>query len=148
MFIDSNGKRINVHAPYTTQQGVTYGNLLNPEVRAAVGISEIQEPQPPEDYSEDTHYRTEQQEAPYVIYTRKSEEQIKQLRNARIQAQIDALEGGNPLARPTREFMLLSLEERAVLSGYTLEQLRANHYAYRKVKELDEQIAALRAQLG
>lgn len=64
-----------------------------------------------------------------------------------IQSQIDALDGGDPMARPTREFMILSLEKEALAAGYTVAQLRANHYGYRKVKELDEQIAALRAQL-
>jgi hypothetical protein len=64
-----------------------------------------------------------------------------------IQSQIDALDGGDPMARPTREFLLLSMEEKAVAAGYTVAQLRASHYGYRKVKELDEQIAALRAQL-
>lgn len=39
-------------------------------------LTEIADPLPPADYSEDTHYRTEQDEAPYVVYTRKSDEQI------------------------------------------------------------------------
>jgi len=75
MFI-LNEKRINIHAPFTTPEGVTYGNLTDPVVRNQLGVVEISEPATPEDYSESTYYRTEQDEAPYVIYTRKSDEQI------------------------------------------------------------------------
>ena len=75
MFI-LNEKRINIHAPFTTSEGVTYGNLTDPEVRNQLGVLEISDPTPPEDYSESTYYRTEQDEAPYVIYTKKSTEQI------------------------------------------------------------------------
>lgn len=75
MFI-LNDKRINIHAPFTTSEGVTYGNLTDPVVRNQLGVVEVSEPTPPEDYSESTYYRTEQDEAPYVIYTRKSDEQI------------------------------------------------------------------------
>lgn len=78
MFI-LNERRINIYAPFTTSEGVTYGNLTDPEVRNQVGVIEISEPTPPEDYSESTYYRTEQDEAPYVVYTRKSEEQIAEV---------------------------------------------------------------------
>lgn len=63
-------------APKITPEGVTYGNLTDPVVRDQLGVIEITEPTPPEDYSESTYYRTEQDEAPYVVYTRKSDEQI------------------------------------------------------------------------
>jgi thiamine monophosphate synthase len=82
-----------------------------------------------------------------ITNTPKDPEQIAKMESAKKQAEIDALEGGNPLARPTREFMLASIEERAVAAGYTLEQLRESHYGYRKVKEADEVIKALRAAL-
>lgn len=75
MFI-LNEKRINIYAPFTTPEGVTYGNLTDPAVRDQIGVIEVSEPTPPEDYSESTYYRTEQDEAPYVVYTRKSDEQI------------------------------------------------------------------------
>lgn len=71
-----NSKRINIYAPFTTPEGVTYGNLTDPVVRNQLGVVEISEPAPPEDYSESAYYRTEQDEAPYVVYTRKSDEQI------------------------------------------------------------------------
>lgn len=75
MFI-LNEKRINIYAPFVTTEGVTYGNLTDPVVRSQLGVVEVTEPTPPEDYSEDLYYRTEQDEAPYVVYTRKSDEQI------------------------------------------------------------------------
>ena len=78
MFI-LNEKRINIHAPFTTSEGVTYGNLTDPVVRNQLGVVEVTEPTPPEDYSEDLYYRTEQDEAPYVVYTRKSDERIAEV---------------------------------------------------------------------
>lgn len=75
MFI-LNEKRINIYAPFTTPEGVTYGNLTDPTVRNQLGVIEVTESPPPEDYSNDLYYRTEQDEVPYVVYTRKSNEQI------------------------------------------------------------------------
>lgn len=66
---------------------------------------------------------------------------------ASIQAQIDALEREVILPRVTREFMLANMEAVAASQGVTPEQLRASHYGYRRVKEFDEQIEALRGQL-
>lgn len=76
MFIDKNQLQVNIYAQFE-QDGVTYPNLTDPAVRAAVGVTEIADPVPPADYSEDVYYRTEQREAPYVVYTRKSDEQIR-----------------------------------------------------------------------
>lgn len=146
MFIKDN-KRINIYAPFESQSGTRYGNLTDPYVRSLLGVVEIPDPQPPEDYSEETYYRTEQDDAPYVVFTRKSDEQIEQARKARIQAQIDAMERESLVARPVREYMILDIETKALAAGHTLEQLRASHFGYRKVKEFDEQIQALRAQL-
>ena len=142
-----NDKRINIDAAFTTADGITYANLRDPAVREQLGVQEIADPLPPEDYSDETYYRTEQDEAPYVVFTRKSDEQIEQARKARIQSQIDAMERDALLARPAREFMLLQMEAIAAGQGVTPEQLREQHYGYRKVKEFDETIAALRASL-
>ncbi len=62
-------------------------------------------------------------------------------------AQIDALERQYQLARPVREFMLISMEVQAAAQGINPTQLRERNPGYRRVKELDEQIAALRALL-
>lgn len=84
MFI-KDGKRFN---PYTTIEfnGIVFqGNLtMFPSVMAAMGISEVEEPVPPEDYSADRYYRLESDSVPYVIYEPKSAEQIRQAELARI----------------------------------------------------------------
>jgi hypothetical protein len=138
-----NEKLVNIYAPYTTADGTTFGDLTNPEVRAAVGAVECPEPPAPDDYSVDTYYRTEQSDAPYVVYTRMSDEQIKQAKAARILQEIAALESQTLLPRVTREFMLLSFAQAAAQAGVD----PGANAAYAKVKELDDKIAALRSQL-
>lgn len=91
MFI-LNKKRINIYAPFTTNDGIQYVNLLSEDTRRVLGVKEIQEPVAPEDYTEETYYRTEQDEAPYVIYTKKPEEQLQQIQQNKInQAALDYL---------------------------------------------------------
>jgi hypothetical protein len=68
---DSTKLRVNINAPYKG-----YSRLETAEQRAAANVVEIAEPTPPGDYSDDIYYRTESQEAPYILYTRKSDEQI------------------------------------------------------------------------
>lgn len=77
MFIDRDLKRVNIFAPYTDEDGVGHANLVDPRVREAAGITEIQEPSVPEDYSDITYFRTESQYPPYVEYTRKPDEMIQ-----------------------------------------------------------------------
>lgn len=90
MFIKDN-KRINLNVPQIID-GVTYQDLRRfPEVMAAQGITEIADPAPPADYSDDTYYRTEQDDAPYVVWTRKSDEQIQAVRWTKIKAKRDEL---------------------------------------------------------
>jgi len=62
-------------------------------------------------------------------------------------AQIDALERLHMLPRPVRDVMLGLMEKEAAALGLTPTQLREVNPGYRRVKELDEQIAALRALL-
>lgn len=142
-----NEKRINIYAPFESADGTRYGNLTDPAVRESLGVVEIPDPTPPEDYSDETYYRTEQDDAPYVVYTAKSVEQVTQTKNARLQAQIDAMEREALVSRPVREYMILDMEAKAIAAGYTLEQLRAGQHGYRKVKEFDESITALRSQM-
>lgn len=155
MFIDSTGKRVNIYAPYkvTVQVPVThtdpdtgeqhtvlesqeqhYGDLTNPNLRAAYGIQEIPDPTPPADFSDDIYYRTEQDTVPYVVYTKKSDDQIKAVKNAKILAQISSLELTELMPRTLREFLLSQ-------PGASAKPW------YAKIKAADDAISALRAQL-
>ena len=124
MFIDSEtGKLVNIHAPYKGRS-----RLDTKELREAIGVIEIADDPAPEDYSEDTYFRTEDWNAtqrPYIVYTRKPEEIIVEAANNKIKAQIVALE--DQQGRAIRE---------AVLTGDKT-----------RLAELDTQIAALRSQL-
>jgi hypothetical protein len=62
-------------------------------------------------------------------------------------AEIAALEQSTIMNRAVREFMLLSAEAQAQAQGITPAQLYALNPAYKSVKDVDTQIAALRAQL-
>ena len=85
MFIRNN-TRFNI---YSTQviNGVRYADFTSPAARKLLGISEVAEPASPADYSDETYYRQEQQESPFVVYTRKSDEQLAQL----LQSKRDAM---------------------------------------------------------
>lgn len=63
------------------------------------------------------------------------------------QQRIDALESEYLMPRVTRESLIAMAEERAAALGLTIEQLRVKNKGYAGLKALDEQIAALRAQL-
>lgn len=78
MFIfKSNQKRANHNATYESADGTRY-----PRIPAEL-LDEIPEPAPPADYSDELYYRTEQEDAPYVIYTRKSDEQLQQIADSK-----------------------------------------------------------------
>lgn len=64
-----------------------------------------------------------------------------------IQDQIDALERQYMLPRITREALLATAITMATSSNVTEAQLYAGNIAYRKMKDFDNQIAQLRAQL-
>lgn len=58
------------HTPYTAPDGTRHAQY--PRELLTV----IADPTPPADYTEATYFRTEQDEAPYVVYTRKPQEMI------------------------------------------------------------------------
>jgi hypothetical protein len=62
-------------------------------------------------------------------------------------AQILSLERENMMPRITREFMLLDAVAKAAAQGITEPQLYAGMFAYRKLKDFDVQIAAMRSQI-
>jgi len=84
MFI-KDGKRFNPYAVITVGDVTYEGNILKfPAVVTQMGITKVDEPAPPEDYSSDRYFRVETDAAPYVAYEPKSPEQIRQAELARI----------------------------------------------------------------
>jgi hypothetical protein len=77
---------------------------------------------------------------PYVVPEAPTPQQIALQTISRIERQ-------NQMPRITRESLIGLAEERALAAGLTLEQLRIKNKGYAGLKALDEQIAALRAQL-
>ena len=61
-----------------------------------------------------------------------------------IKADIERLEAETKIPRITREFMLGVMEKEAIDTGITLEQLAVANIGYKKLKDLDSQIKALR----
>jgi hypothetical protein len=86
MFIwKSNQRRCNPAAKYTSPDGTRYTRV------PADLYEEIADPIPPADYSDETYYRTEQDDAPYVVFTRKSDEQLAEVRWNKLKAIRDDL---------------------------------------------------------
>ncbi len=81
MFIDQETLFwVNTEAPYKD-----FSKLDTPEIRQRAGVIEIADPVPPEDYSDETYYRTETGDRmpPYVVYTKKSAEQLERLQDSK-----------------------------------------------------------------
>lgn len=78
-----------------------------------------------------------------VTWTRKPQAEIDANRQADIQAKIDALEREALLPRVAREFMMIQFQAVAAAQGVDPME----NFGYRKVKELDDKINALRASL-
>lgn len=74
-------KRANPYAPYTSPDGTKHIRIPS-EL-----IEEIPDPVPPVDYSDEIYFRTEQDEAPYVIYTKKPQEMIDAVNLAKAKQQ-------------------------------------------------------------
>lgn len=90
-WIDGNGIRFNPFARHIVNGVVYSGNILSfPSAMAALGVQEISEPAPPADYEEYLYYRTEQENAPYVVYTRKPQEQIDAFLIKRFEVALDS----------------------------------------------------------
>lgn len=73
-------KRANEFAAYTAPDGTSY-----PWVPRDL-LEVVDLPQPPSDFSDETYFRTEQDAAPYVVYTRKPDGMIAQARQAEANA--------------------------------------------------------------
>jgi len=135
MHIDGKWKRINPHADIEVDGVTYYGNILQfPDAVSALGIREIAEPEAPADYDQEFWYRQEIDEAPYVIYTKKSDDQIAAIKNARIQSQIDAIEIETRMSRQVREFMLS-------------QPNAASQSWYAAIKSADDRVSEARSRL-
>jgi hypothetical protein len=75
MFTRQN-RRFNIYAGATID-GVRYPNFLDPDLRTSLGITEVTEPEPPEDYTPEGWVREERDEAPYVIWRPFTEDEIR-----------------------------------------------------------------------
>lgn len=126
MFVfKSSLKRANPFAPYEDENGVKHPRIP-PEL-----LTEVEEPTPPADYSEDTYRVFMQDSAPYVVYVKKSDDEIAWATNDKIQANIEAAEKQALLPRVIREFLLA--------------QPAANTKPwFNTVKDLDTAVATLR----
>jgi len=78
IWIDASGKMVNYYAIFKQPDinGSKWPHGLSVAQLNELGYQEITVSEKPVDYSEDTYYRTEQELAPYVVYERKSDEQI------------------------------------------------------------------------
>ena len=86
MFIfTATGKRANPYVRYIDAQGTQY-TCIPMEL-----LEEIADPVPPVDFSDDLYYRNEQDDAPYVTWTRKPQPQIAATFIARVKRKRDDL---------------------------------------------------------
>ena len=130
-----NDTRINVYAKFTDPATGEYGiDLTIPANRVRFGIVEVADPVPPSDYSDKLYYRTEQDTAPFVVYTPKSQEQIDAATYYEGMAKIKAMEVEELMPRTLREFLLE--QPGAAQKGW-----------YAKVLALDSSVAAIKAVL-
>ncbi len=117
-------KEVNIHAPYKGRS-----RLDTAEIRAAVGVIEYTITTKPLDYSDETYTcdSTGDGMPPYRIWTKKSDEQLAQLHNSKIESQIREFEAAQD--RAIREAFVISVE-----AGVAMLQ------------SIDNQIEALRQQ--
>lgn len=150
MFIfTATGKRANPYARYTDEQGTQY-----PQVPMEL-LTEIPDPVRGNDEIE---YTQEIDEAPYIVITPKPQAMIDAAHNAKIWAQIKALEASELAPRMMRDLAKKSLAKDAADIGMTLDQVYAIAVAqgdaapeaakgYKKFKDFDDSISALKRQL-
>lgn len=87
MFIDSTTlKRVNINGVSATNPYKGLSRLDTPEIRAEVGVIEIAEPAPPQEAQDnpDWYIRTEQEDAPYLAWTRREQSAIDDMEAAKV----------------------------------------------------------------
>lgn len=92
LWIDQNDQYVDVDKIRKDAEGTTHLGRLSNDHLSGLGLREITIYQMPDDYSEREYYRTgPQMDAPYIIYTRKSDEELCALRGAEIEAAKEAI---------------------------------------------------------
>ena len=128
-----------------TQRGPMSG--IDAATRAALNMTEVPRIDvPPAD--RDNYARTEAYNGTEIVatYSRLADAEIKVRTNARIETDIQSLERREMLPRVTREFTLQLIVATAAGQGLTEPQLYAVQAGYKKLKDFDAQIVALRGQ--
>ena len=88
LFIDQGtGKLVNIHAPYKGRS-----RLDTPEIRADVGVVEVERDTPPDEYNDhpdwyDIQEDWESTQRPYILYVRKPDAEIVELELTKKKAQ-------------------------------------------------------------
>lgn len=90
MYIDKDGNRINIYAPFTAEDGTVYPKLISGLLREKLGIVEVKDIAPPA--RPDFYFRRELVDAPYVEYVPRPVEQVREILCAEVNARRDALE--------------------------------------------------------
>lgn len=150
MLIDKNKKRLNAHARIVLHDGTISTDLYDHRDKWEENtITEIDDPQWPAGEGPETHIWNDLDDAPYFKTTPRDAQEVINAHNARIDAQIRALEGGYPLARYDRETKILDALEKAASLGITEEQLldpNSEHFApgFARLVAYDLQITELR----
>lgn len=153
-----NQRRCNPFATYVDDNGTTHSKV-------PVDLyEEVAEPTPPEDYDPDHYYRTEQDDTPYVTYSRKSDMQIAEFEIEKLKGQIRALEAAESdgMQKTIRQSILqlsetiiamvgvLGLNSETLKSAMPAAQtlLTASNHTYQRVKQLEDAIIPLRSSIN
>lgn len=78
-----NNKRFNIYASAEID-GVFYLNFVDEDIQRKLGIVAVEEPEVPEDFSFDSYYRKEIDDAPYIIYEKKPQDVFQKEEQGRI----------------------------------------------------------------
>lgn len=80
------GKRFNIQVlkGKRAPDGSLRADYPNAQDLIDLGIAEIPDPIPPAGFSDETHYRTESDDPPYVVYTKKSDEQLVEIAQTKL----------------------------------------------------------------
>lgn len=90
MYIDKDGNRININAPFTAEDGTVYPKLTSASLREKLGIVEVKDSAVPA--RPDFYFRLELADAPYVEYAPRPVEQVREILCAEVNARREAME--------------------------------------------------------